>query len=120
MNTFRLLVTKKISSSLVLQAGLKGVEVLEKEFISILPIINEQLNKKINKIISSHSTVAFTSKNAVAAIAADNTLQTAPWKIFCIEGATKIEVKKYFPEGSIGGTAKNAASLAQSIAEKCE
>ena len=88
MSNFRLLVTKKISTSLVLQAGLKGVDVLEKEFIRVIAVTNEQLNKKVNKIITSKNTVAFTSKNAVAAIAEHN-LNEAKWKIFCIEGATK-------------------------------
>lgn len=118
MNTFRLLVTKKISNSLVLQAGLRGIEILEKEFIRIVPAINDPMNKKINKF--SKNTVAFTSKNAVSAIATNNTLTQADWKIFCIDGATKNEVKKYFSEDSIAGTAKNAALLAEVIAEKSE
>ena len=53
MSNFRLLVTKKISTSLVLQAGLKGVDVLEKEFIRVIAVTNEQLNKKVNKTITS-------------------------------------------------------------------
>ena len=56
MSNFRLLVTKKISTSLVLQAGLKGVDVLEKEFIRVIAVTNEQLNKKVNKIITSKNT----------------------------------------------------------------
>jgi uroporphyrinogen-III synthase len=119
MNNFRLLVTKKISTSLVLQAGLKGVNVLEKEFIRVVPVINEQLNKKINKVVSTKNTVAFTSKNAVAAIAGHN-LNDTKWKIFCIEGATKNEVRKYFAETDIAGTSKNALSLAEEIAAKSE
>ena len=119
MSNFRLLVTKKISTSLVLQAGLKGVDVLEKEFIRVIAVTNEQLNKKVNKIITSKNTVAFTSKNAVAAIAEHN-LNEAKWKIFCIEGATKNEVRKYFAEADIAGTGKNALSLAEEIVAKSE
>lgn len=111
--------TKKISTSLVLQAGLKGVDVLEKEFIRVIAVTNEQLNKKVNKIITSKNTVAFTSKNAVAAIAEHN-LNEAKWKIFCIEGATKNEVRKYFAEADIAGTGKNALSLAEEIVAKSE
>lgn len=120
MSTFRLLMTKKISASLVLQAGLKGIEILEKEFISIVPVVNENLNKKINSLVAANHTVAFTSKNAVWAIAADNELPKANWKIFCIEGATKNAVKKYFAENNIKGTAKSASLLAGVIAEKSE
>ena len=119
MNNFRLLMTKKISSSLALQAGLRGVNVLEKEFIRVVPVMNDQLNKKINKIVAGKNVVVFTSKNAVTAIANQN-LKEADWKIFCLEGATKIEVKKYFAENNIAGTAKNALSLAEQIANKSE
>jgi uroporphyrinogen-III synthase len=120
MNNFRLLVTKKISSSLVLQAGFKGVDVLEKEFIRIVPVATDQVNKKINKLIGSENTIAFTSRNAVAAIAAHNNVAEAKWKIFCIDGATKNEVKKFFAESFIAGTAKNAVLLAEEIAKKSE
>ena len=120
MSTFRLLMTKKINASLVLQAGLKGIEILEKEFISIIPVTNENLNKKISRLISADHTVAFTSKNAVSAIEWNNELPNANWKIFCIEGATKNALKKYFTEKSIKGTAKSALLLAEVIAEKSE
>lgn len=118
MNNFTLLVTKKISSSLVLQAGLKGINLLEKEFIRIVPIVNDHLNKKINKLVNSDNTVVFTSKNAVAAVAVNNRFEDPNWKIYCIEGATKKEVKKYFNESLIAGAAKNASALAEVIAEK--
>jgi uroporphyrinogen-III synthase len=118
MNNFTLLVTKKISSSLVLQAGLKGINVLEKEFIRVVPIVNDHLNKKINKLVSGNNTVVFTSKNAVAAVAANNRFDDPNWKIYCIEGATKKEVRKYFDETLVAGAAKNASALAEVIAEK--
>ena len=92
---------------------------LKKEFIRVIAVTNEQLNKKVNKIITSKNTVAFTSKNAVAAIAEHN-LNEAKWKIFCIEGATKNEVRKYFAEADIAGTGKNALSLAEEIVAKSE
>jgi len=120
MKTFRLLVTKKISPSLALQAGLKGIEILEKEFIRVDPIVNDQLNKKISSLATAKHTVAFTSKNAVSAIAANNNIPYADWKIYSIEGATKNEVMKYFSEDSIAGTAKNALTLAEVIEDKSE
>lgn len=120
MNNFRLLVTKKISASLVLQAGLKGVDVLEKEFVRIVSLTNDQLTKKINKLIAGEPAVAFTSKNAVASVAMHHTVADARWKIFCMEGATKNEVIRYFPASVIAGTAKNAAALANEIIQKSE
>ena len=112
--------TKKISASLALQAGMRGIEVMEKEFISIVPVLNENLNKKISRLIATDHTVAFTSKNAVSAIEWNTELSNANWKIFCIEGATKNAVKKYFSEISIKGTAKSALLLAELIAERSE
>lgn len=120
MNNFTLLVTKKISSSLVLQAGLRGVNVLEKEFIRIVAITNEQLNKKITKLTSDKNTVAFTSKNAVAAVVGNARFEKPVWKIFCIDGATKKEVNKHFDETYIAGVARNAALLAEEIARKSD
>jgi len=120
MNTFRLLMTKKISASLALQAGLRGIEIMEKEFIRIVPVMNENVNKKISRLIAAEHAVAFTSKNAVSAIASHSELPNANWKIFCIEGATKNVVNKYFPGNSIKGTAKSALLLAEVIAEKSE
>jgi|SRR5690348_4210754 len=115
MKNYTLLVTKKLSPSLVLQAGIKGLSVLEKEFIRIVPLSGDQLNKKISRLAGEKITVAFTSKNAVAAVAANGRLEDIQWKIFCIEGATKKDVKKYFDEKHIAGTAKNAALLAEEI-----
>lgn len=114
MNNFRLLVTKKLSPSLVLQAGLKGIEILEKEFIRIVPAVND-LNNKLSKLISTDNTVVFTSRNAVAAVATQNDATQIRWKIFCTEGATKNEVKKHFPQAIIAGSAKNATALAEEI-----
>ena len=47
MNRFRLLLTKKVSPSLVLQAGLRGVDVLEKEFIKIVPVVTKEIKDVI-------------------------------------------------------------------------
>lgn len=116
MNKLRLLVTKKISPSLALRAGLKGIDVLEKEFIVIEPVAQDKLNEALEKIISEEHTVAFTSKNAVAAVAYGRHVKDSPWKIYCTEGATQDQVKKYFREEQIVASAKNAKELADKIA----
>ena len=120
MSNFRLLVTKKISASHALQAGLKGVQILEKEFIRIVPVVNKELAKKIGKLTATRNIVVFTSKNAVAAVADNGSVKDADWKIFCLNGATRSEVEKFFPENHIAGSAANATQLADIIAEKAE
>lgn len=108
--------TKKIAASHVLQAGLKGIQILEKEFIRIVPVVNKELNKKIGRLTATKNTVVFTSKNAVAAVASNSSVRDADWKIFCLEGATRKEVEKYYPANTITGTAANSALLADIIA----
>lgn len=108
--------TKKIAASHVLQAGLKGIQILEKEFIRIVPVVNKELNKKISNLTAAKNTVVFTSKNAVAAVASNSSVRNADWKIFCLEGATRKEVEKYYPANTITGTAANSALLADIIA----
>jgi uroporphyrinogen-III synthase len=111
----RLLMTKKISPSLALQAGLNGIDILEKEFIAVESMVNDQTAKEIETFIKTKNVVAFTSKNAVAAIASNDKLASANWKIFCIDGVTKKEVGKYFSDQKIVFTAKNADDLALAI-----
>lgn len=118
MINYRVLVTKKISASHALQAGLKGIQILEKEFIRIVPVVNKELSKKISKLTDTNSTVVFTSRNAVTAIADNGSFKDADWNIFCLEGATRNEVEKYFPANKITGSAANATQLADIIADK--
>ena len=117
MKNFRLLVTRKVSSSLVLRAGLNGIDILEKEFIAVEPIVSDELRKRIDVITSSEQPVAFTSRNAVHAVAVNIDLKKADWKIFCLEGATAKEVKKYISQEKIVATAQNAEALANHISE---
>lgn len=117
MNPFRLLITRKISSSLVLRAGLNGIDVLEKEFIAIEPAVTTDVNKSIEKILSTEATIAFTSKNAVIAVGSHYDVKNVPWKIFSLEGSTGKEVRKFFSEDKIAGTALNAKLLAKVILE---
>lgn len=115
MKTFRLLVTKKIAGSLVLRAGLKGIDILEKEFISIQPVVSDSLKKTIVSLINSKNTVAFTSKNAVSALSVNGDVKNADWKIYCLDGATREGIKKYWGDEHIAGTAQNAAGLVTEI-----
>ncbi|MBL7698461.1 MAG: uroporphyrinogen-III synthase [Chitinophagaceae bacterium] len=120
MNRFRLLVTRKISPSLVLRAGLNGIDVLEKEFIAIEPVTSGELARKIEKIISTKAVVVFTSRNAVKATGANYDVKDVDWKIYCLESATAKEVMKYFGEGKIAGTAANAEGLSKVIIQNAD
>jgi len=115
MSNFRLLVTRKISPSLVLRAGLNGIEILEKEFIAVEPIVSEEISSRIKKTISSQTKFAFTSRNAVHAVAANMDTPAENLKIYCLEGATAKEVKKLIGNEKIAGTAKNAEGLGEVI-----
>ena len=119
MSKFTLLVTKRIAPTLVLQAGLKGVGILEKELINTQPITNDQIKKRI-KSLPENTNVVFTSKNAVQAVLANGYTHGGGWNIYCLDGATKNEVSKNFPDGNIAGSAANASKLAAVIADNSE
>jgi uroporphyrinogen-III synthase len=118
MKKFRLLMTKKTSPSLVLQAGLKGVDILEKEFIEIVFLKDKQLSAQVKEIALLPHHVVFSSKNAVTAVAAMVGEVNAEWKIYCIEGATKEAAENEFGATKIVATARNAAALALTMLEQ--
>lgn len=115
MKAFKLLVTKKITGSLLLRAGLKGIDILEKEFIRIQPVVSDTLKKTIASLATSKHTVAFTSKNSVSAVIANENVKGAEWKIYCLDGATKEEIRKHWSDERIAGTAQNASGLVTEI-----
>lgn len=118
MSPFRLLITKKISPALISFSGLKGVDIMEKELIKIVPLNTKEIIDKIRNLYSSEATVAFTSKNAVTIVAdavKDGNPSLPDWKIYCLEGLTREEVIKHFSKDLIAGTARNARSLATEI-----
>lgn len=118
MNKFRLLMTKKTSPSLVLRAGLKGVDILEKEFIEIIILKDKQMSAQIKEIALSPHHVVFSSKNAVNAVSAIVGEVNDEWKIYCIEGATKEAAEAKFGASKIVATARNAAALARTMLEQ--
>lgn len=117
MRRFRLLITKKISPSLELKAGLNGIDVLEKEFINVVPVKSSGLQSLIERLATDTQFVVFTSKNAVKSVASYG-LQNVDWKIFCLEGATKQMVELYFGNDKIVGVAKSAMELGELIVHR--
>jgi uroporphyrinogen-III synthase len=118
MKKFRLLMTKKTSPSLVLQAGLKGVDILEKEFIEIVLLKDKQLSAQVKELAHISHHVVFSSKNAVNAVSAMVDEVNDEWKIYCIEGATKEAAEDKFGASKIVATARNAGSLARTMIEQ--
>lgn len=118
MTSFRLLTTKKCKLSILKNAQEKRIEIVEKEFIKIIPVPADQVRNGIKKIMLQTATIVFTSKNAVSIVgAAKEYKSSTDWTIFCLDGNTLLEVKKYFGYESISGTASDASSLADLIIE---
>jgi uroporphyrinogen-III synthase len=115
MKMFRLLSTRKLSARLVQHALANGIDVINKEFITTRFCDDAGTVSEVRRIVHFPTTVVFSSKNAVKAVAAIVDLSKSDWKIFCIDGATSNEVKKYFSDTRIIGTAKYAKELASVI-----
>ena len=116
-NKINILCTRPLGASLLNEALAKGISIEEISFIETnalhtLPIINE-----IKDISKQLTTVAFTSMNAVEAVADIIKEQPINWSIYCIGTTTHQLVKKHFGAKNIAGNANSAAELALLIAE---
>jgi uroporphyrinogen-III synthase len=115
MNSFNLLITKKISSSLAEDTIRKGMGLMEKEFISIREINSEELRKQVIQATSEDLAVVFTSRNAVHVVSSMTDKFAGNWRIFCVNGITKDAITKVFGASAVEGTAPDAVSLAEVI-----
>ena len=122
MAKYKVLTTKKLWDSLVKQANENDIEVIEKEFIYVEPIITEEKAKEVLDLAHSEKEyIAFTSANAVHPFKKylhyKDTYYVAGWKIFCLSGKTKEELSESYSKliGEIIDTAENARTLAQKI-----
>ncbi len=117
-NKIRLLCTRTVSRSLVRQARSAGLSMDVVSFIETEPIQSIEVQQEIQQVLTQIATVVFTSTNAVEAVAAELEGQQPDWQIFCTANATKELVKKYYGDNSIGGTAEDAAGLAEVIMDR--
>jgi uroporphyrinogen-III synthase len=124
MNRFHILSTKKLKPSVLEKLEESNIEIIEKEFISIKPIVDKELHQQIAAFASRGvQTIALTSKNAVEVLnlcmhTAD-TYFTINWNIFCLSGATRQAVLDApLLDSNIAGEADNAAELAKKIIAK--
>jgi uroporphyrinogen-III synthase len=123
MANYKILSTKKLSSSLLKQAKENNIEVIEMEFISIRKLFSEEeINEMQNRVVNHYFPLVFTSANAVESI--QNYLSTisanqkSNFKIFCLSGRTKNALLPFFPDERIITTADNALLLAKKIADE--
>lgn len=115
-NERHILSTRPVSSKLLNEAADHNIVIDEISFIQTEAIVNEEIERKINKLSKENITAVFTSMNAVEAVS--KYISTKPsWEIYCIGNTTKNLITNFFEKESIAGTAENARQLAEKILE---
>ena len=102
--------TRPLSAPLIGEAAAKGITIDVIPFIGTAKLRDETLARQLETLVTRPLTAIFTSTNAVMAIDT-----AAPWKIFCISGATRRAVSERFGEQAIADVADSAADLAEAI-----
>jgi len=87
-------------------------------FISTEPIQTIEVQQEIEQALLQSTTVVFTSRNAVEAVAAELEGQEPEWTIYCVGEKTKELIDEYFGDDKVYGVADNAAELAELIIEE--
>jgi uroporphyrinogen-III synthase len=110
----QLLSTRVLDDMLIRKAAEGHLTIECVSFIETKHLHSEALQQRLQYLANEPVIAIFTSQNAVNAVALQ--LSVIPqWKIFCTGGTTKEYVIKYFGEGAIAATAKNATVLAEKV-----
>lgn len=117
-NKISILSTRPIDESLIKEAGQLNIEIEILSFIETEPIRSPEVQQEIKNALQKSSTVVFTSRNAIEAVANKLDGQQPDWRIYSIGNTTKQLVKKYFGEEAIAGEADSAEELAEVIVKK--
>ncbi|PWV44999.1 uroporphyrinogen-III synthase [Chitinophaga sp. S165] len=113
---YRIFSTKAVDQSLITMAAEQNIDIEAKGFISIQPLITDNLKQRIHQLFQEKATVIFTSANAVDALHDHYLHRDSPgWNVYCLDGATQQALKRIDIRHRISGTAANAASLAAEI-----
>jgi uroporphyrinogen-III synthase len=121
MGRYNVLSTKKISPSLIDLANQNGIEIVEKEFISVQPIVSEDKAEEINTFLAIGSKpVVFTSSNAVDAVLSNLKGKKINREIYCLSGKTSDSISGYPYLGNIIDKAEDANKLARKIIDTGE
>lgn len=116
-NKVPILCTRPLPSVLLEEAANAGIAIDELSFIETESILSVEVQQEIDLAATEIAVVVFTSMNAVEAVTTFLDGHQPEWSIYSIGTATARLVKAYFGEERIAGTANDAASLAELIAE---
>jgi uroporphyrinogen-III synthase len=116
-NRISILCTRPLNKTLINEAMQAAIDITELAFIETEPIQSIAVQQEIEQALLLTTTVVFTSMNAVEAVAFYQDDTQPDWEIYCIGSTTNKLATKYFGLDKITGTANDAASLAELIAE---
>jgi uroporphyrinogen-III synthase len=121
MARYNVLSTKKISPSLIDLANQNGMEIVEKEFIAVQPIVSEEKAEEIETfLVVGNKPVVFTSSNAVDAVLNNLKGKKINREIYCLSGKTSDSILDHPGLGNVIDTAEDANKLARKIIETGE
>jgi len=118
-NRISILSTRPLEDTLINDAEKAGIDIDILSFIETVPAESMEVQQEIEQALTLSAVVAFTSMNAVEAVATHLNDEQPDWKIYSIGTTTSKLVKKYFGEESFAGYANSAVELAELIAEEC-
>jgi uroporphyrinogen-III synthase len=114
LNNIRILSTRPLPETIIINAAEKGFVIDTESFIRTEAVNIKEVVDEIQLLATKKITAIFTSMNGVETVIAQ--LSSKPdWKIFCMGGATKELVGKFFGTKLIMATARDAESLAKKI-----
>lgn len=110
----KILSTRPVGDSLVLQAAALNIILDEISFIETEEIIDNTTANKIKRLSEQPINAVFTSMNAAEALRRFIP-KNSPWNIFCIGNTTRKLLENIFGSKNIKGTGTDAADLAGNI-----
>ena len=114
-NQWHIISTRPLTGSLIDEASAQHVLIDDSHsFIQTEPITDTTVHQQIQQLSQQNIIAAFTSMNAVEAVAAQ-CQQSPQWNIYSIGHATCQLVEQLFPNATIAGTAAYGGQLAQAI-----
>ncbi len=116
-NNVQILCTRPLPESLIDLAEAASISITVSPFIETESILSVEVQQEIELLSFQTAIVVFTSMNAVDAVTGLLDGHQPDWTIYSIGTATGRLVMEYFGEEKIAGTANDAASLAELIAE---
>jgi uroporphyrinogen-III synthase len=116
-NKITILSTGHLPAYLAAEAEENNIKADIIPFIKTEPVQSVEVQQEIEQALLQVTTVVFTSRNAVEAVAAELEDHQPDWGIYCIGQKTKELAEEYFGEEKIYGSANDAVSLAELIVE---